>query len=64
MRVKRTGWLSLELTPETRGDLAIAFVGRSMRRFWWGPLAVGWLRIPFHEFCAVRFSWIPESERK
>lgn len=35
------------------------FKSRIMRRFWWGPIAVAKLRIPYEEFiCRHDYEWV------
>lgn len=28
-----------------------------MVRWWWGPFAVAWFRVPFREFCETEMTW-------
>lgn len=33
------------------------FRSRLMARFGWGPIAFGWIRVPFPEFCETDKEW-------
>ena len=54
-----TVFLEASLSPCWRPGYAST---RIMFRAWWGPFALGWLRVPFEEWGRQSYDWVQDGD--